>query len=143
MTLLNERKNMGESVIRERRCVAPPQDKEGKYWVRTSAIILADAHKLYAMWRDVESAPQWQERLQQVIKTGPATSHWVLVHDDRTIEWDAEILADEESKRSAWRSTGGDLQSAGEVIFEPAPTGRGTMVTVLQEFEIGRLAKAW
>ena len=28
-------------------------------------------------------------------------------------------------------------------MFAPAPTGRGTMVTLLQTFEIGKLASAW
>jgi uncharacterized membrane protein len=63
--------------------------------------------------------------------------------DGKTIEWDSEILADEPGKRIAWRSTGGDSDNAGEVIFEEAPGGRGTTVTVLQEFRMGKLASAW
>jgi uncharacterized membrane protein len=62
---------------------------------------------------------------------------------DKTIEWDSEILADEPGQRIAWRSIGGDSENAGEVIFEEAPSGRGTMVTVLQEFRMGKLAAAW
>jgi hypothetical protein len=30
----------------------------------------------------------------------------------------------------SWRSIGGDSDNAGEVIFEPAPGNRGTLVTV-------------
>ena len=53
----------------------PPEDKDGKIWVRTSALIQAnDLHKL---WRDIENAPLWQEQIVQVTKTGQATSHWV------------------------------------------------------------------
>jgi uncharacterized membrane protein len=63
--------------------------------------------------------------------------------DGQTIEWNSEVLADEPGKRIAWRSTGGDSENAGEVIFEEAPGGRGTMVTVLQEFPMGKLASAW
>ena len=121
----------------------PPEDKDGKVWVRTSAIIQAEAQMLYQLWRDVGSAPTWQEQIKEVVQTGPTTSHWVMVKGDKTIEWDAEILADEPGKRIAWKSTEGDLDTAGEVIFEPAPTGRGTMVTLLQEFRIGKLASAW
>jgi uncharacterized membrane protein len=62
---------------------------------------------------------------------------------DKSIEWDAEILADEPGHRIAWRSVGGDSDNAGEVIFEPSPGGRGTTVTVLQEFRMGKLATAW
>ena len=34
----------------------PPKDKDGKIWVRTSALIHAEPGKLYRMWRDVENA---------------------------------------------------------------------------------------
>jgi uncharacterized membrane protein len=130
-------------VTRNAHYVAPPQDKDGKTWVRTSAIVLAEAQTLYALWRDIESAPKWQEQLKEVVKTGPNTSRWVMVKDDKTLTWNSEILADEPGKRIAWRSTGGDIDAAGEVTFEPAPTGRGTMITVLQEFTMGKLAIAW
>jgi uncharacterized membrane protein len=62
---------------------------------------------------------------------------------DKTIEWDSEILADEPSRRIAWHSIGGDSQNAGEVIFDAAPGDRGTIVTVLQEFRMGKLASMW
>jgi hypothetical protein len=62
---------------------------------------------------------------------------------DKTIEWDSEVLANEPGKRIAWRSIGSDFDNAGEVIFETAPAGRGTMVTVLQEFRMSKLASAW
>src|ERR1700722_13526304 len=133
----------GAAVTLDGRYLPPPEDKDGKMWVRTSAIIQGTAQDLYARWRDVEAAPAWQEDLQEVVKTGDRTSHWVMRKDDKTIAWDAEILADEPGKRIAWRSTGGDLDNAGEVVFEPAPTGRGTMVTLLQEFKMGKLASAW
>ena len=133
----------GAAVTLDGRYLPPPEDKDGKMWVRTSAIIQGEAQDLYARWRDVEAAPTWQEDLQEVVKTGEKTSHWVMRKDDKTIAWDAEILADEPGKRIAWRSTGGDVDNAGEVVFEPAPTGRGTMVTLLQEFKMGKLASAW
>src|ERR1700735_978387 len=133
----------GAAVTLDGRYLPPPEDKDGKIWVRTSAIIQGDAQDLYARWRDVEAAPTWQEDMQEVVKTGEKTSHWVMRKDDKTIAWDAEILADEPGKRIAWRSTGGDVDNAGEVVFEPAPTGRGTMVTLLQEFKLSKIAVAW
>jgi uncharacterized membrane protein len=125
------------------RYMAPPEDKDGKLWVRTSALIQASRDDLYAMWHDVESAPQWQEAIERVVRIGPTTSHWVMRSGDKTVEWDSEILADEPGKRIAWRSIGGDSDNAGEVIFETAPGSRGTMVTVLQEFRMSKLASAW
>ena len=131
------------SVILDGRYLAPPEDKDGKLWIRTSALVQADARELYSMWRNVESAPAWQEQIAQVILTGERTSHWVMKTGDKTMEWNSEILADEPGKRIAWRSIGGESDNAGEVIFEEAPGGRGTMVTVLQEFRMGKLTSAW
>jgi uncharacterized membrane protein len=62
---------------------------------------------------------------------------------DKTVEWDSEIIADEPGRRIAWRSTGGDSDNSGEVIFEFAPGNRGTMVILLQEFRMGKLTSLW
>jgi uncharacterized membrane protein len=150
MSALNEKPNAEElpltgsvGMIVDGRYLPPPEDKDGKLWVRTSALIQRDPDELYAMWRDVERVPTWQEQITQVLVTGDRTSHWVMESDGKTIEWDSEILADEPGKRIAWRSIGGDSDNAGEVVFEEAPGGRGTSVTVLQEFRMGKLASAW
>lgn len=133
----------GASVLLNGRYCPRPADGDGKLWVRTSALVQADAALLYAMWRDVEHAPLWQEEIAEVKATGEKTSRWTMKSGDKTITWDSEVLADEPGKRIAWRSTGGDSENAGEVIFEAAPGGRGTMVTVLQEFRMGKMANAW
>ena len=121
----------------------PPEDKDGKTWVRTSAIVQAEAQALYELWRNLEAAPAWQERVTEVRATGPNTYHWTMRDEpgDKTLEWDSEILAEEPGKRIVWRTFNGDRDSAGEVIFEPAPGGRGTMITVLEQFHAGKLAR--
>lgn len=123
----------------------PPEDKDGKTWVRTSVIVQADSKELYDLWRDVEAAPAWHERIAEVRSTGAATYHWVMRDEpgEKTLEWDFEILADEPERRIAWRSLNGEPESAGEVIFELAPGGRGTMVTVLEQICVGKAARTW
>jgi uncharacterized membrane protein len=150
MSALNEKPNAeevtrrsGVSVILDGRYLPPPHDGDGKIWVRTSALVNAPAEELYRMWRDVESAPLWQEQIVSVARTGERTSHWVMQVKDKRVEWNSEILNDEPGKRIAWRSIDGDSDNAGEVIFERATAGRGTMVTVLQEFKMSKLASAW
>jgi uncharacterized membrane protein len=150
VSALNEKPNAealpstaAAGMIVDGRYLPPPEDGDGKLWVRTSALIQGNSQDLYALWRDVKAAPAWQEQITQVVVTGDLTSHWVMKSDEKTIEWDSEILADEPGKRIAWRSTGGDSENAGEVIFDEAPGGQGTMVTVLQEFRMGKLASAW
>lgn len=132
--------------ILNRQYQAPPADRAGRQWVRTCALVLKSADELYAMWRDIEKAPLWQEQIAEVHTTGPNTSHWIMRSGDnshKTIEWNSEILNDEPGKRIAWRSIGGDSDNAGEVIFDTALGHRGTVVTVLQEFRLGRLESAW
>ena len=132
----------GASALLKGHYAPPPKDEGGKRWARTSALVQASAEELYVLWRDLERVPQWQEEIVSVAVTGPKTSHWTMKHGDKTVEWDAEILADEPGKRIAWHSTGGDIDEAGEVIFEKAPGDRGTMVTVLMEFKLGMLESA-
>ena len=150
MNALNEKPNAeevprrsGASTILDGRYLPPPQDGDGKIWVRTSALVNASEEELYRMWRDVESAPLWQEQIVSVARTGERTSHWVMQVKDERVEWDSEVLNDEPGKRIAWRSIDGNSDNAGEVIFERATAGRGTMVTVLQEFKMSKLASAW
>jgi len=130
-------------VTLDGRYLPPPSDGDGKLWIRTSTLIHADPLELYERWRNLESAPLWQEQIEQVTVTGDKTSHWVMRSGDKSIEWDSEILADEPGRRIAWRSLGGDSANAGEVIFERSPGNRATMVTVLQEFRMGKLTSAW
>jgi uncharacterized membrane protein len=93
----------------------------------------------------------FDSQIARVTRTGEKTSHWVMrsrdkerdKENDKTIEWNSEILADEPGRRIAWRSVGGDSDNAGEVVFEPSPGGKATLVTVLQEFRMGKLANAW
>ena len=150
MNALNEKPNAeevprwsGASVILDGRYLPPPQDGDGKIWIRTSALVNAPAEELYRMWRDVESAPLWQEQIVSVTRTGERTSHWVMQVKDERVEWDSEVLNDEPGRRIVWRSIDGNSDNAGEVIFERATAGRGTMVTVFQEFKMSKLASAW
>lgn len=132
------------SVILDGRYLPPPQDNDGKLWVRTTALIQRQPEELYAMWRNVEAAPLWQEEITHVVRTGETTSRWTMRSgEDKSITWDSEVLADEPGKRIAWRSIAGESDNAGEVIFEPAVSNKGTMVTPLQEFRMGKLVSAW
>jgi uncharacterized membrane protein len=131
------------AVTFDRRYLAVAKGEDGRSWVRTSVNIQADAMGLYEMWRNVESASEWKEQIVSVTKTSATTSHWVMRKGDSTLEWDAEVLADEPGKRLVWRSIAGDIATAGEVIFEPLRANQGTRVTVLQQLHVGKFASLW
>ena len=87
--------------------------------------------EVYRFWRDIENLPKFMEHLESV-----------RVHDGRstwrakgpagtTVEWDAEIVADQPNENLAWRSCqGADVPNQGSVRFLDAPGGRGTEVRV-------------
>jgi uncharacterized membrane protein len=129
-------------VVVEGKYVPPPEDRDGRSWVRTTAQVQADPQTLYQMWSDLDNVPQWQEQIVKVVRTGDRTSRWTMQAGDKTLEWNSEILAAEPGRRLAWKTIDGDLHQAGEVVFEPAPGNRGTLVTLLQEFEIGKWKSA-
>jgi uncharacterized membrane protein len=149
-TALNEKPNAealpissGAAILQEGHYLAPPEDKDGKLWARTTALIQGSPEELYNLWRATENAPLWQEQIEEVVITGENTSRWTRKEGDKTITWNAEILADEPGRRITWRSLDGDINEAGEVVFEPAVGDRGTFVTLLMEFRRGKLASAW
>jgi uncharacterized membrane protein len=110
------------SIILNGRYMPPPEDKDGKLWVRVSANIQATPQDLYSIWRNVENAPLWQEEIDAVEVLGPTTSRWTMGSGggkkNKTVTWDYEVLADETGVRIAWRSIGGESDNAGEVVFE-------------------------
>jgi uncharacterized membrane protein len=135
----------GAAALLNGHYVPPPRDEAGKTWVRTSVLIQASAKKLYDIWRDVEAAPAWHERIVEVRTTSPTTSHWIMRDEpgDTILEWEFEMVRDDPDRHIAWRSFSGEPERAGEVIFEPAPGNRGTTVTVLEQFHMGKLARGW
>lgn len=133
----------GASALLNGRYLPPPEDEDGKLWMRASVLVQRDAADLYALWRDVETAPQWREHISAVRAMDANVYRWTMRTGDDIAEWDTEILNDEPGKRIAWRTVSGDLDEAGEVIFEQATGGRGTVVSVLQEYRMGKLESFW
>ena len=106
------------------------------------------AAELYDRWHAVENSPQWMESIHSVTvdPANPKLSHWVMdLPGGATLEWDAEWTAEEPGKRLAWRTVGDPkVPAAGQISFEPAASGRGTVMRVVQEMVIpgGKLAGA-
>jgi uncharacterized membrane protein len=105
--------------------------------VTKSITINRPAGNLYTYWHNFENLPQFMEHLQSVQVTGPGRSHWVAkAPAGMTVEWDAEITADRPPDSLSWRSIeGAQVPNWGTVRFEPAPAGRGTVVTVELEYQ--------
>lgn len=112
--------------------VSTARQQDGPLQVEHSVTINRPAEELYRYWRDFANLPRFMKHLESVRVDGDDCSHWVArAPAGTTVEWDAEITADQPSQLIAWRSLpGADVDSVGEVRFEPAPGQRGTVVRV-------------
>lgn len=113
--------------------------------IRRSIAINTAPEKLYDAWRDFEQLPRIMRHLHSVQVLDEGRSHWVAkAPAGMKVEWQAEVIADEPGRLLAWRSLpGSQVENMGSVRFEPAPGGRGTLLTVELEYRppIGTLGR--
>ena len=99
--------------------------------------------ELYQFWHNFENLPRFMSHVQSVQTLDDRRSHWkVNAPANMSVEWDAEIIADEPNRRIAWQSLpDAGVRNAGSVRFEPANGNRGTRVTVELQYEppLGKL----
>ncbi|MBK8904988.1 MAG: SRPBCC family protein [Anaerolineaceae bacterium] len=91
----------------------------------------------YRFWRNLENLPHFMTHLETVEMGENGRSHWkVKTPAGITLAWDAQIVADQPNRLIQWRTLPeAAVQHAGQVQFNPAPTGRGTEVTAQFHYE--------
>jgi uncharacterized membrane protein len=106
--------------------------------VEQAFLINRPAAELYGYWRNFENLPNIMSHLKSVQVLDEKRSHWIAQAPKLaggSVEWDAEITADEPNSRIAWRSLpGSDVESMGEIRFARAMSDRGTEVHVSMEY---------
>jgi uncharacterized membrane protein len=104
--------------------------------VEASVEINCPAGTLFRFWRNLEQLPRVMRHVKCVERRGAKRSHWKVAGPlGRTLEWDAEIINEEEDHLIAWQSLpGASVRNAGSVWFEPT-SGSGTRVKVAFEFD--------
>jgi uncharacterized membrane protein len=95
------------------------------------------AIELYNHWRRMVDLPRFMDHLVAVRVIDQRRSHWIAkAPAGRTVQWDAEIFNEIPGELIAWRTLpGAAVISAGSVRFKPAPTGRGTEVTIKLQYD--------
>ncbi len=126
-----------------------PQDVEdGKVRAHTLQTINADRQTLYKLWRDVTSAPKYQEYVVSVVPKDATRSTWTFGDPEdpkgKRVSYDTEVYEDIPGEKISWRSIDSEFDEDGTVLFEDAPGGRGTRVTLMQSIRVpgGRLTIA-
>jgi uncharacterized membrane protein len=88
----------------------------------------------YDQWTQFESFPQFMEGVDTVQQLGDTMTHWRTSIGGVSREFDAQIIEQVPDQRIVWRSTGGEVDQAGTVTFEPLGAGR-TRVGLMMDFE--------
>ncbi|WP_293134411.1 SRPBCC family protein [Microcoleus sp. bin38.metabat.b11b12b14.051] len=104
--------------------------------VEKTVTIDKPADELYRYWRDFANLPRFMKHLKHVTVIDDKRSHWIASAPmGNSVEWDAEIVGEEENRLIVWASVeGADVDNSGFVRFQPAPAGRGTEVKVVIEY---------
>lgn len=104
--------------------------------VEAAVEIQCPAERLFGFWRNLEQLPRVMRHVKSVEQRGATHSHWEIAGPaGQTLEWDAEIINQEEGRFIAWQSLpGATVSNAGSVWFEPS-SGGGTRVKVAFEFD--------
>lgn len=104
--------------------------------VEKTVTINKPADELYRFWRDFENLPRFMKHLKYVKVIDESRSHWIASAPmGQSLEWDAEIVREEENRLIAWASVpGAEVENSGFVRFQPGPEGRGTEVKVVLEY---------
>jgi uncharacterized membrane protein len=115
---------------------AAPEDyyKRGIH-VEESVTIQAPAAQVFAFWRNFENLARFMEHIKSVTVLDDRRSRWVVEGPTGDVEWDAEIINEEQDRLISWRSLpGAEVDNTGTVQFREAPGGRGTEVRVTLEY---------
>jgi uncharacterized membrane protein len=110
--------------------------REGRIRIVQSIIVGRGAEEVYRFWRNLENLPRFMKHLESVKETGHRQTHWkTKAPGGSSVEWDAEITADEPNRRISWRSLpGSTVENSGTVSFERATGDRGTLIRVEMEY---------
>jgi len=116
---------------------AKPSDyfKHGIH-VEEAVTVQAPAGQVYTFWRDFNNLAKFMKHVKSVEVLDEKKSHWVVEGPaGKNVEWDAEIINEEEGKLISWKSLpGAEVDNTGTVQFREAPAGRGTEVRVTMEY---------
>jgi len=96
--------------------------------------IYRPAEELYSFWRRHENLPRFMHHLEDVRELDERRSHWSarIPGGLGTVEWEAEITAEDPGRMLAWQSLpGSEVDTSGRVTFREAPGDKGTEVQAI------------
>jgi uncharacterized membrane protein len=101
--------------------------------IRTHVIVSRPRTEVYTYWRTLENLPLFMKHITMIRQTDDKQSTWTIGVPGGlgTIQWDAEIVREEEGAEISWHSlAGASIENAGKINFSDTP-GKGTRIDVL------------
>jgi uncharacterized membrane protein len=104
--------------------------------VEESIVVKRPRDEVFHFWHNFENLPTFMRHLESVEVVDARRSHWVAKGPAGTkVEWDAEIINEDDEARIGWRSLpGSEVANAGSVQFRDAADG-GTEIQVEMEYK--------
>ena len=104
--------------------------------IERAIVVHAPTDRVYRFWRNFSNLPRFMENVEEVQVHDARRARWIARGPGGVrVEWEAEIINEVPNALIAWRSTGGNVDHAGSVHFEPGPGGRGTIVRVSMQYD--------
>jgi ribosome-associated toxin RatA of RatAB toxin-antitoxin module len=101
--------------------------------IEKSIVVNVPVDTAYAHWTQYEDFPHFMEGVQEVRQVDDRRLHWVAEIGNKTKEWDAEIVAENENEVISWRSTSGTTNNGTVRFRSVSPTE--AEVNVVMEYE--------
>ena len=99
--------------------------------IKSTVVIKRPKEELYAYWRNLEHLPNFMSHIKEITEINSKRSHWVAEVPGGLgdIEWDAEIIWEQDNQVLAWRSLpDSEIENSGEVRFHDAGNRKSTIV---------------
>jgi uncharacterized membrane protein len=105
---------------------------------RQCLTINRDSQEVFEFFRDFKNLPLFMKDLSDIEILSTKRSHWkIKLKSGLKAEWDADIVDEVPGEMIKWASAeNSDIQTAGEIWFEPAAAGRGTVVQMSMDYSV-------
>lgn len=96
--------------------------------VRTHVLVNRPKEEVYRFWRKLENLNLFMQHVESIRETSDKSSSWKIKIPGlpASLEWEAEIVKEEEGREISWQSRpGSSIENAGKINFSDTP-GQGT-----------------
>jgi len=121
-------------------------NKKANIEIKSRVVINRPKEELYSYWRNLENLPNFMSHIQEIDEIDDKRSHWVAEVPGGMghIEWEAEIVWEQENQLLAWRSLpDSEIENSGEVRFQDSGNRKSTIVetTISYRPQFGKAGK--